>query len=98
MRVYRAFKSRPRRKLRTTPNFLDRRTRLERFSDHSRNTLTEAGNRLGNADAIGRICLGAVGDVALLDVLCRPADLAGRAVEQSLQLGVFIFRKRSPGC
>ena len=74
--LYRAF-NRPRRKLRTTPNFLDRRTRLERFSDHSRNTLTEVGNRLGNADVMGRMYLGAVGDVALLDVLCRPADPGG---------------------
>jgi hypothetical protein len=40
----------------------------------------------GDACAIGRIGLGAVGDVALLDVPSCPADRASRIVEQSLAL------------
>ena len=49
--LYRAF-NRPRRKLRTTPNFLDRRTRLERFSDHSRGNGRDAAIRCNSVRLI----------------------------------------------
>src|SRR5260370_40014069 len=42
--------------------------------------------RLRDAGAVGRIGLGAVGDMPLLNVLGRAADLAGRLVEQGLLL------------
>src|SRR4030088_153215 len=42
--------------------------------------------RLRDAGAVGRIGLGAVGDMPLLNVLGRAADLAGRIVEQGLLL------------
>jgi len=35
----------------------------------------------GARSAVGRICLGAVGDMALLNVLLSGADLTGRIVE-----------------
>src|ERR1700681_4282978 len=43
--------------------------------------------RLGDARAIGRIRLGAVGDMPLLNVPRSAADLASRIVEQRFLLG-----------
>src|SRR6266850_8134712 len=42
--------------------------------------------RLRDASAVGRVGLGAVGDMTLLNVLGRTADLASRIVEQRLTL------------
>jgi hypothetical protein len=42
--------------------------------------------RLGNAGAVGRIGFGAVGDMPLLDMLRRRAELTGRVFEQRLLL------------
>jgi hypothetical protein len=43
--------------------------------------------RLRDAGAVGGIGLGAIGDMPLLNVLLRAADLASRIVEQRLLLG-----------
>src|SRR5216684_5840628 len=59
---------------------------IERFCDHLRNLLTKAGNRLSNPGAVGGIGLGAIGDVPLLNVFGRCADLSRRVVEQRLAL------------
>ena len=68
------------------PRLPRRRTRLERFSDHSRNTRTEVGNRLGNADVMAGCALVqlAMGP----SWMCLPSRRPWRAVlvEQSLPL------------
>jgi hypothetical protein len=48
----------------------------------------QSGNRPGNARAVTRIGFGAVGDVALLDVFGRSADLTSCIVKQRLALSV----------
>src|SRR5260370_25296766 len=48
--------------------------------------IVQSSNRLSDARAVARIGLGAVGDVAFLDVFGRSADLASRILEQCLAL------------
>ena len=59
---------------------------LRDFAIIWRNLLTKAGNRLSNPGAVGGIGLGAIGDVPLLNVFGRCADLSRRVVEQRLAL------------
>src|SRR5260370_32292523 len=59
---------------------------IERFCDHVKKLLNKAGNRLSNPRAVGGIGLGAIGDVPLLNVFGRCADLSRRVVEQRLAL------------